>query len=342
VRHSGGTFTTKADAQRALSQIETDIRRGNWINPRAGSLTLNEYASQWMSHRVDLAVRTRELYEFLLTKNIGPALGRIELGKLTSSAIRNWNSELSSRLPSSAAKSYRLLSTILRTAVADGHISSSPCTVRGASVERAPERPIASVQEVALLARAMPERLRCLVLMATWCQLRRGELLALRRCDLNFAEGNVTIERSRTFGRDGKSIIKGPKTRAGRREIAIPASLIQVFEQHVDRFCTSESESLLFTGEKGGPLTAGVLQKAWSKARETIQRPDLHFHDLRHSGLTMAAETGATTAELMHRAGHSSADASLRYQHASRERDRILAQSLETKIVSGTFNDLFI
>jgi hypothetical protein len=61
----------------------------------------------------------------------------------------------------------------------------------------------------------------------------------------------------------------------------------------------------------------------------TIGRDDLHLHDLRHTGLTFAAATGATTAELMHRAGHASSDAALRYQHATQDRDQVLADALE-------------
>jgi integrase len=60
-----------------------------------------------------------------------------------------------------------------------------------------------------------------------------------------------------------------------------------------------------------------------------VGRPDLHLHDLRHTGLTFAAATGATTAELMRRAGHASTEAALRYQHATRDRDRVLAKALE-------------
>jgi len=64
------------------------------------------------------------------------------------------------------------------------------------------------------------------------------------------------------------------------------------------------------------------------EAREKVGRPDLHLHDLRHTGLTFAAATGATTAELMRRAGHSSAAAALRYQHATDDRDKVLADAL--------------
>ena len=334
IRHSGGMFDTKASAQATLSQIETDIRRGVWIDVRDGDLLLSEYAATWLLHRSDLAVRTRELYEHLLRLHIVPQLGRIPLNKLSPSKIREWNADLARRLPSSASKSYRLLSTIMRTAVADGLIARSPCVIRGASVEHAPERPIATPIEVERLAEAMPSHLQLIVVLACWCQLRRGELLGLRRGDVDISRGTLKVERSRTFARTGKAIEKGPKTVAGVREITIPPLLLSRFESHLSCFSEDGAEGLVFVGKKGAPITAGVLQKAWSRARQQVGRPDLHFHDLRHSGLTLAAEVGATTAELMHRAGHSSSSAALRYQHATQERDRALASLLEKRMPS--------
>jgi integrase len=108
--------------------------------------------------------------------------------------------------------------------------------------------------------------------------------------------------------------------------------VMELIIQHLERFTVAEADALLFTTEAGAPLTASVLQRAWSKARLMVGRPDLHLHDLRHTGLTLAAATGATTAELMHRAGHSSAAAALRYQHATQDRDRVLAHALEALV----------
>jgi len=332
IRRSGGTYQTKASAQAALAQIETDIRRGVWIDVREGDLSLAEYARIWLSHRPDLAIRTRELYEHLFNLYIVPELGPISLNKLAPSKVREWNSDLAKRIPSSAAKSYRLLSTLMRTAVEDGRIAKSPCVIRGASVEHAPERPIASPDEVDNLARFMPAHMQLIVMLACWCQLRRGEILGLRREDIDVVRGTIRIERSRTFARDGTAIEKVPKTSAGFREIAIPLSLLPMIESHLERFSDDGPLGLVFVGERGAPITAGVLQKAWSTSRTRVGRPDLHFHDLRHTGLTFAAEAGATTAELMHRAGHSSSAAALRYQHATQDRDRVLAALLEERM----------
>ena len=75
-------------------------------------------------------------------------------------------------------------------------------------------------------------------------------------------------------------------------------------------------------------VTDRVLGLAWRRSRLAVGRPDLHFHDLRHSGLTWSAATGASVAELMRRAGHASQSAALRYQHATDARDRVLAEAL--------------
>ena len=205
---------------------------------------------------------------------------------------------------------------------------SSPCKVAGGGVERPLERPVATVREVEELEEAMPEHLRLIVLLATWCQLRRAELLGLRRSDIDLANGLLRIEQSRTITMRGKSLIKEPKSAAGRRTIAVPGFLTETIRDHLSRFTAPEADALVFTGVTGVPLTGNVLQVAWQRARSKVGRADLRLHDLRHTGLTLAAATGATTVELMHRAGHSSSVAAMRYQHATKDRDRIIADAL--------------
>ncbi len=331
-RYSSGSFLAKADALAYLSTVEADLRRGAWIDPRDGQVTLNTYAIEWIERRPDLSVRTRELYQYLLRNHILPTLGHTALAGLASSKVRGWHAELAQRHASTAAKSYRLLSTIMRTAVADGLIISSPCKVNGAGTEHAAERPMATIAEVNALALALPESLRLVVQLATWCQLRRGEILGLRRRDVDFLHCVIRIEQSRTFTRDGSSLTKAPKTTAGRRTLSVPPNVMEAINRHLGKFTGVDKDALLFTSAVGSPLTANVLQRAWSRSRRSIGRPDLHLHDLRHTGLTMAAATGATTAELMHRAGHASAAAALRYQHATQDRDRVLASALEALV----------
>ena len=200
--------------------------------------------------------------------------------------------------------------------------------MKGAAVENAPERPTASVAEVAALAKAMPEHLRIVVLLAAWCQLRRGELLGLRRRDVDMLHGSLSVSVTRTKLMSGEMIDKAPKSDAGRRTVAVPSHVLPALTDHLERFVGAELGALVLTGEKGGPLRPQVLATAWNAARAKVGRTDLRLHDLRHSGLTWSAATGATVAELMRRAGHASPAAALRYQHATEDRDRVLADAL--------------
>ena len=326
---SAGSFATKADAQARLSEVEVSIRRGNWVDPRSGSVTLSHYSRQWLENRPELAVRTLDLYKFILERHVLPVIGARQLSTIKASEIRKWHAELSRRTPATAAKAYRLLSTIMRTAVTDELISTSPCRVKGAGVERSPERPIASVGEVQALAQAMPPHLRIVVPLATWCQMRRGELLGLQRQDVDVANSTIHVRRSRTFALDGSVVEKAPKTAAGVRHLVVPLSVVADLEAHMRDYCGSERAAYVLVNREGDPLTRNSLEAAWKTARKRVGRPDLRLHDLRHTGLTYAAAAGATTAELMHRAGHASAAAALRYQHVIQDRDRALADALE-------------
>jgi integrase len=96
------------------------------------------------------------------------------------------------------------------------------------------------VAEVEALAAALPERFRLVVLLAAWCQLRRGELLGLRRRDVDLLRGTISVEQSRTFTRDGRSLVKEPKSTAGRRTIAVPTHVLPALADHLARFTASE------------------------------------------------------------------------------------------------------
>src|SRR5208283_4908350 len=119
-----------------------------------------------------------------------------------------------------------------------------------------------------------------------------------------------------------------PKSEAGRRSLAIPANIVPAVSSHLEHFVGSEPDAWLFPTASGSALSPRNFNRAWDKARQIAGRPDLRLHDLRHSGLTWAAATGASVAELMRRGGHASPAAALRYQHATEDRDRALADAL--------------
>lgn len=333
-RTAAGTFTTRADTERALAAAVSAQDRGTFVSAQR-TITLTDYSAQWLATRLTsngtrLRPRVRELYEGQLRLHILPTLGPAPLTKLRTTTVRSWHSGLvdNGLGATTAAKCYRLLRAILNTAVEDGLLAVNPCTIRGAGAERAPERAIPTIAQVIRLADAVDPRYRALVLLAAFGGLRRGELFGLRRRHVDVATGTVTVEAQRQQLAHGEHVIGPPKSDAGRRTVAVPPQALEALQDHLHRWTEPRPDAWVFTGAKGGALRDAVWQQNWDQARRSIGLPDLHFHDLRHVAATLTAATGAGVKEIMHRLGHSSTQAALRYQHATPERDRAIADAI--------------
>lgn len=156
LRAAPSTFERKGDAERFLSEIETDIARGDWFDPLAGRVPLGEYTAQWIDER-DLSVRSAELYRGLLRNHITPWIGHLDLADVVPPTIRRWRRKLRDHGVSEGvmAKAYRLLHAVLTTAVEDGSIRANPCTIKGAGQHESDERPVATLEQVFTLAEAI-------------------------------------------------------------------------------------------------------------------------------------------------------------------------------------------
>jgi integrase len=179
----------------------------------------------------------------------------------------------------------------------------------------------------------MPDRLQLMVTLASWCALRFGEIVELRRGDIDLRQEVIRIRRA-AVRTGGTYSITTPKSDAGVRDVAIPPHIIPAIEAHLAKYVGRGRDSLIFPADSGGHLQPATLYRHWYRARDIAGRPDLRFHDLRHSGAVLAAATGATLAELMARLGHSTPQAAMRYQHAAAGRDREIAQLL-SKLADG-------
>ena len=115
-----------------------------------------------------------------------------------------------------------MLRTILGQAVRDELIRSTPCHISGGgNAKRVKKIKPATLAELEAVVGAMPERYRVMVLLASWCGLRFGELAELRRGDVNTKSGTIHVRRG-VVRADGKTLVKKPKSDAGVRDVAIP------------------------------------------------------------------------------------------------------------------------
>jgi integrase len=335
------TFDTKGDAEVYLATVRADIVRETW-RPGAGpgkvrALTFGEYAAAWLEGRTvrgkPLADRTREHYKKLLDGYILPTFKDTPLKFITPEQVDHWYAVTAVGKPTTQAHAYSLLRTILGTAVDRGLINTAnPAKVRGGgSTERVKKVRPATLKELEAIVTAMPERYRVMVLLASWCALRFGELAELRRGDVNTKTGVIHVRRG-VVRAEKRTIVKKPKSDAGVRDVAIPPHLLPMVRQHLLEHAEPGKDGLLFPAKGGGHLAPSSLYRVFYRARDAAGRPDLRWHDLRHTGAVLAAQTGATLAELMGRLGHSTPAAALRYQHAAAERDAEIARRLSALV----------
>ena len=179
-------------------------------------------------------------------------------------------------------------------------------------------------------------RLRAMVLLATFASLRWGEITALTRADVDLKAGTVRVKAAFTQRRsNGSAIVLGPpKSRAGRRVVGIPKSVIPVLEQHLAKFVGPEPGALVFCGPSGVPIRRSNFGKmsGWTHAVRSIGAEGLHFHDLRHIGNTFAAAGGTGIKDLMARMGHDSERAALIYQHQARGADKMITGNIDAYV----------
>jgi integrase len=408
--------------------------RGTWRSPELGAVTVTDYAASLLAVRVDLAPKTRQLYEELQRLRIDaphelPAasgrqprpinLGQMELGSLTVATIRDWYAAAihttdqraarraeeaerravrkrtnlsaarswaldrglrvgaSGRLPAAVvqawkdagspvldtssaihpnvasigvpgranppgrarvAQAYRYLSTVLQQAVRDGRIQANPCQIPAAGLIRTPERVPATPEEIDALAAAMPPRWAAAVQVAAWSGLRAGELFGLARRHVDLEAGTVRVERAVTYLPGEPPFLGTTKTESSRRTVHLPPHVVTLLADHMERYTRPGPDALVFADERGRIAPAKLRQRSFRRARNAIGRPDLTWHDLRHTGATIAAQAGASLRELQHRLGHSTVRAAMIYQHADSRRDRELAQAMSQLAAPPTPN----
>ena len=294
------TFVTKTEARGWLSLAHAEITRQAWAPPQAVPtvVTFADYAQGWLASR-ELKPRTREHYRKLLDQHLLPAFGPTALSAITADSVHSWHAGMGGATPTLRAHRYGLLRTILATAASNGLLSANPCHIRGAgTTKRVISIKTLTVAELAKLTLAMPTQYQAMILLASWCGLRFGELTELRRRDVDIdveaERGVLHVERA-VVRAAGGFVVGAPKSDAGRRTVAIPPHHLEAIQGHLAAHVGHEPDALLFPAVHGGHLAPSTFYRHFYKAREVTGRPDLRFHDLRHTGAVLAAPVGGHT-----------------------------------------------
>ncbi|WP_433498915.1 site-specific integrase [Sphaerimonospora sp. CA-214678] len=194
---------------------------------------------------------------------------------------------------------------------------------------------ILTVSQVFELADKMADRrFRALILLTTFASLRWGEAIALRRSDIDIEARTVRVREQLIELDGGEMVLAPPKLRAGKRTVSIPSAIVPALTAHLIEFVGPAEDAFVFLGKRGAFLRGGNFRREakWAEALKEMGLAGLHFHDLRHTGNTLAAQSGASLADLKARMGHDSDRAALIYQHATRDADQRIADALSARV----------
>lgn len=350
------TFLRKGDAEGWLRDERKLIESDDWTPPaqrhqakHAASDTLRDYAPKWLAtHRRSdgepLKPRTVEHYKKLLDTRILPQLGDTPMRGLTEDTLAEWRDNLPDT-PVMNAHAYALLRGILASAAKKDKRITPPAIPGASKAKTKHKAEPATLDELQVIVANMQDKYRLAILLMAWLGLRFGETTELRRQDIDLRRNRIRIRRAVVLV-GGERVVTTPKSDAGARDLPIPSHLLAPIKAHLAEHAAPGSAGLLFPAASGGHLSQSTLNgkpsrrriikgriinegaTGFCKAREAAGRPDLRLHDLRHTGLTMVAGTGATLAELKQWGGHSTTSAAMRYQHAARDRDKAIAEAL--------------
>jgi integrase len=350
-RQRGETFRTRKEAEARLAEWIAEIGRGTAVD--GSKMTVGEYLDYWLTvyGKTNLRPTTYRSYEQLIRVHIRPALGSVPLQKLTPAQLQAFYSlkltegRQDGKAGGLAPRSVRYLHAIIREALHQ----AVKWQMVGRNVADATEPPRAvrpqvrawdQDQVLRFLVVAEDEHYGPVWLLALMTGLRRGELLGLRWEDVDLGRGVLHVRRS-LVELGSKLVIQEPKTRSGRRVVALGASCVTALkahrahqnEQRLSLGAAWRDDGLVFTTADGGAIAPRNLIRRFKELTTQAALPAIRFHDARHTHATLLLKQGQHAKIVSERLGHANIAITLdTYSHVLPNMQRDAADDLDAAL----------
>ena len=289
---------SRQDAQRELTRLLKAADDGTLTDP--SKVTVGEYVRRWIAGAQGRTPKTVERYGELCERQIVPHLGSIQLQKLRPEHVQQWHGTLLSGDRPLArwtvTHAHRVLRLALSDAVKNGTVSRNVATVH--------KPPTPEQEEVAILTPEQIEEVLCklaghflypIASLAIDTGMRRGELCGLQWGDVDLDRATLQVERAVEETQQGLRV-KGPKSKRGRRSIALPNRAVTMLRAHRKeqlerRLVLGQGKitdaTLVFSNVEGDMLWPDDLTRIWARVILAKKLPRVTFHALRHTHASM-------------------------------------------------------
>lgn len=328
---------TYQQAKAALDKLEGQKSAGTIIE--RSRETVAELLREWMASNEkhdNWTPCTIESYSRSVEKEIIPIIGAVSVQKLTYSVLQDFHDELLARKRDQGRKGVRTvriahqcLLGALSDAVQRGIITTNAVErVKLPRNDKAEQKTWTPEQTRHFLSVAARSAYGPLWIIVAATGMRRGEVLGLRWCDVDFDAGTISVRQTVVDVR-GKPYIKAtPKTRAGQRTIPIQTIILDELRAHrtaqkVRRVAVGEDwndHGLVFAANNGNPISPRNAAREYTRLVKESGLPYIRIHDQRHSFASSAIEGGADIKAVSEILGHTDVRTTLNiYAHTSRK-----------------------
>jgi len=327
------TYSMKSDATAWLSVQAGEVAKGTWQPATSTKLTVAELAERWLVSNPLKRDSSRSRDSSILTQHVLPAIGTLQLSKVTKARcqelVDGWSATLK---PSTVVRQAATLRALFSFALDSELIVRSPAARLRLPQMDLVARPELSAGDLDRLAKALGPNEATMMWVGAVTGLRWAECAGLTIGDLDLTSDTIRVERQ--LDRDGK--LATLKTKAARRELAIPDWLADDLRDHLGRcgLALALPSALVFTTAEGKPLHySNWRRRVWGPACEAAGLPGLGFHDLRSNNATALVDEGINPKVLQQRLGHASVSTTLGiYARATKEADRSAADLLGARL----------
>lgn len=297
-------FKTKRAAEEFAATVEVEKLTGEYVDPKAGRITVGALSEQWIKGKVNLKKSSLARYRHTLDQQVLPEWENTRVDQLTTAGIQRWIAELVAEdlSPSTVRKAHHALSMICKMAIRDRRIVRNPCD--GVDLPRLPKPDVTylTAQQVSDLAHHSGEH-GLIVLVLTYTGIRWSEMVALRARRIDLKRKRIRIAEAAPEV-DGRLEWGTPKSHA-LRSVPIPDFLAPLLGEQIKG---KKPDELVFTAPGGGPVRSRPARRTWfDKAVIEAQLPAVTPHDLRHAAASLAVSAGASIKGVQRMLGHATA-----------------------------------
>ncbi len=300
-------FRTKDEALTYLAEKTVEIKRGEYVDPRAAVATISTLGAEWLAGQSHLKPSAFRPVEIAWRVHVEPRWGRRRVGEIRFSQVQAWVTDLAAQKSATTVlRAHGVLAGILEVAVRDRRIASNPA--RGVNLPRKnpKRREYLTHEQVELLASLSREH-GTLVRFLAYTGLRWGEATGLRVKHLDMLRRRILVEEN-AVNVGGTVVVGTPKSHS-TRSVPFPKFLLEPLAA----LCEGKGRDLLVFGNGIKHQPPPDSRKGWFVSATTRARevdpdfPTITLHDLRHTAASLAISSGANVKAVQRMLGHASA-----------------------------------